>query len=57
MQLAKAEQTISVGEKVSPSPWLSFGASVLISDPESKCIAVVLKSPRYLISNVLIIYL
>ncbi len=36
MQLARAEHSMSVGEKVSPSPWLSFGASVLISDPESK---------------------
>jgi hypothetical protein len=36
IQLAKAEQTISVGENVCPSPWLSLGASVLISDPESK---------------------
>ena len=30
MQLASAVHTISVGEKVSPSPWLSFGASVII---------------------------
>ena len=30
MQLARDTQTRSVGEKVSPKPWLSLGASVSI---------------------------
>ena len=46
IQLAKAEHTISVGEKASPRPWLSFGASVFITDPESKWVEEVFKPPR-----------
>ena len=34
MQEPQAVATRSVGEKVSPLPWLSTGASVAASDPE-----------------------
>ena len=43
--------TKSVGEKYSPLPSLSFGASVLMICPDSRCLATVLKWSLYLISN------
>ena len=43
-------QTKSVGEKASPFPLLSSGASVVILSPEFKWVETVLKSPIYLFS-------
>ena len=45
IQLPNAVATKSVGEKASPLPWLSVGASVRISVPDCKCIQTVLNSP------------
>jgi hypothetical protein len=45
MQLANAEPTRSVGEKNSPRPILSLGASVCIFEPEGSCVKVQRKPP------------
>jgi hypothetical protein len=47
MQLPKAAETRSVGEKASPFPLLSRGASVINAFPERTWVAWVLKLPRY----------
>jgi hypothetical protein len=47
MQLPNAVATKSVGEKASPLPWLSTGASVTILLPDDKCVAMVRKLPSY----------
>jgi hypothetical protein len=54
MQLAKAVATKSVGEKASPLPWLSMGASIVILFPDCKCIASDLKFPMYSLFAVII---
>src|SRR5215475_489996 len=48
MQVARAVATRSVGEKASPFPLLSLGASVEIFDCEGPCVASQCKSPVYL---------
>jgi hypothetical protein len=45
----------SVGEKASPFPLLSTGASVIISFPERMCVASVRRFPEYLIVDVAIL--
>jgi hypothetical protein len=55
MQLAKLVHVKSVGEKASPLPLLSIGASVIIFNPEATCVASVLKLPRYFTVDVVII--
>jgi len=45
MQLISAAAQRSVGEKDSPLPWLSKGASVVKVTPEGECVEVVRKSP------------
>jgi hypothetical protein len=47
IQLPKAAQTKSVGEKDSPFPLLSKGASVNSAFPERTWVAWVLKFPKY----------
>lgn len=47
MQVTSAVATRSVGEKLSPSPWLSFGASVLSDVPDGSCTAVQRSPPTY----------
>jgi hypothetical protein len=49
MQLPRADATRSVGEKFSPLPLLSTGASVVITLPDLRCRISVLKSPRYFV--------
>jgi hypothetical protein len=49
--------TKSVGEKASPLPLLSMGASVIIVVPDAKCSHEVLKSPRYVTLDVAIVFL
>src|SRR5215469_6651570 len=39
MQLPSAVATRSVGDKLSPHPWRSFGASVVTSFPDRPCTA------------------
>ena len=51
MQLAKLRAHKSVGEKASPLPWLSVGASVMMLLPLCKWVFWVRKSPRYRVSN------
>src|SRR5258705_2164984 len=48
MHVARAVATRSVGEKVSPLPLLSLGASVEIFACEGPCVASQCKSPVYL---------
>src|SRR5215467_3426051 len=48
MHVARAVATRSVGEKASPLPLLSLGASVEIFDCEGPCVASQCKSPVYL---------
>src|SRR6516164_1291445 len=48
MHVARAVATKSVGEKASPLPLLSLGASVEIFDCEGPCVASQCKSPAYL---------
>jgi len=57
MQLANPLATVSVGEKASPFPLLSSGASEIISEPDYKCIEEVRKSPKYVTLEVAIIVL
>ena len=45
MQVASAAATRSVGEKASPRPWLSTGASVWIVMPEGPCTALQRRPP------------
>ena len=45
MHEANAVATRSVGEKASPFPLLSVGASVIIVFPERRCVASVLREP------------
>ncbi len=47
IQLAKPVATVSVGEKASPLPLLSRGASVMNLFPDLRCSHSVLRSPRY----------
>ena len=47
MQLPKEEQNKSVGEKASPLPWLSIGASVMMLIFDFTCVDFVRKSPEY----------
>src|SRR5690606_23665671 len=47
IQLASEVASKSVGEKEAPSPWLSGGASVIISTPDRVCAALVLSEPAY----------
>ena len=47
IQLESAAQTVSVGEKASPFPLLSTGASVINFLPEAECVFSVLNSPKY----------
>lgn len=53
MQLARPVATVSVGEKASPFPWLSTGASVLYSLPEVRCRQLVRKLPSYVTFEVI----
>jgi len=53
MQVPKAVATKSVGENLSPLPWLSTGASVSITVSLCKCVATVLKFPSYIICDVI----
>ena len=46
MQDASEVAHRSVGEKASPLPSLSTGASVIIYSPDCKCVAAVLTSPK-----------
>src|SRR5690349_24533933 len=48
MHVARAVATRSVGEKASPLPLLSLGASVEIFDCDGPCVASQCKSPVYL---------
>ena len=48
MQVARAVATRSVGEKASPLPLLSLGASVEIFACDGPCVASQCKSPVYL---------
>lgn len=57
MQDASDVAARSVGEKASPLPWLSSGASLMISLPEARCLAVVLNSPEYITFEVAIVLL
>jgi len=57
MQVASAVATRSVGEKRSPFPWLSTGASVSMVLPERRCLAVVRRSPVYTTFEVIAIFL
>jgi hypothetical protein len=45
----------SVGENFSPFPWLSVGASLSMMVPDCKCSAEHLKSPVYVIFDVIIL--
>ena len=47
MHVPSAVATRSVGEKDSPRPWLSVGASVRSVVAEGPCAAVQRRSPRY----------
>src|ERR1019366_4987475 len=47
MQVAKPVATRSVGEKASPRPWLSLGASVARALPDGVCTAEQWSSPWY----------
>ena len=49
IQDPRAAATKSVGEKASPLPLLSTGASVIIASPEDKCTASVLRLSLYTI--------
>ena len=51
MQVPRAVATRSVGENASPLPLLSVGASVVIFDCDSPCVASQCKSRLYLIST------
>ncbi len=44
-QLQRAELTKSVGEKASPFPWLSMGASVMTSEFDRVCVMRVRRFP------------
>ena len=57
MQEAYEVATKSVGEKASPLPLLSMGASVKIVVPDAKCSQEVRKSPRYVTLDVAIAFL
>lgn len=48
IQVARDVAVESVGEKDSPLPWLSTGASVTISVPEARCVAWQRSSPVYI---------
>ena len=47
MQVPSAVASRSVGEKLSPFPSLSFGASVSSTAPDGTCRALVCSSPSY----------
>ncbi len=47
-QTPKEVASRSVGEKASPLPWLSIGASVIKVCPDLTCVASVRKSPVYI---------
>src|SRR6266568_8712045 len=51
MHVARAVATRSVGEKASPLPLLSLGASVEIFDCDGPCSASQCKSPAYLMET------
>src|SRR6185295_4529873 len=51
MQVPSAVATRSVGEKASPFPLLSVGASVAIFEVEGPCVASQWRSPVYLIET------
>src|SRR5690606_20090373 len=55
IQVANAVATVSVGEKYSPLPLLSTGASVIILFPERTCVARVRNLPKYTTCAVIII--
>ena len=46
MQLPRETDRSSLGEKLSPLPWLSFGASVVMTIPDS-WVAVQCNEPSY----------
>jgi hypothetical protein len=54
MQAAREVPIKSVGENLSPFPWLSVGASVSIEDPDCKWDAKVLSSPVYVTLDVIL---
>ncbi len=54
IQAASEVPIRSVGENLSPFPWLSVGASVSICEPDCKWVAKVLNSPEYVTLEVMV---